>query len=210
MLWVVVLNYFVFKQKTQWKFIVAVLIAIIGVFLLITTKGFSFNPETIYGDLLSIFAFISWASYSSFSKPLSERIEPIFISSAIFFFGTIYLLPIALYQNAFLQIQAFSIKQWWIFLYLGFICTGLAYLLHLMSMSAKEVRSEHIVYFGLIMPVVSTIFSLITIPEENLTWRIGIGGILVLLSVVILLIKPQNKTPSIIKTNSIEENDQER
>ncbi len=190
-IWVVVLNFIFFKVKPQFKFIIALSIAMIGVFLLLTTKGFNFSPDTILGDVLSICAFASWASYTVFSKPLSERIKPIFVITSIFAFGTAFLLPIALWQGAFSQLATLSFSQWWILLYLGFVCTGLAYLLHMKSIAPKEVKTEHIAYFSILMPIVATIFSLIT-SEEQLSWRIAIGGFLVIGSVAILLYKGKN------------------
>lgn len=189
-LWVVVMNFIFFKQKPSLKFLIAVFVAIFGVFLLITNQGFQFSPETIKGDLLSLAAFISWASYSTFSKPFSENTNPLFVITSVFLFGFIYLLPIAIWQKGFIQIHDFDGFQWGIFLYLGIICTGLAYWLHMKSMAHPDIKSEHIVYFGLLMPIVSTVFSLIT-SDEELTWRIVFGGILVLLSVVIVLTKPK-------------------
>jgi drug/metabolite transporter (DMT)-like permease len=192
-IWVVIMNFVIFKQKPKLKFLFGVIIGIIGVIILITEKDFSLSSDTIKGDVLSIFAFISWASYSVFSKPLSEKNDPLFVITAIFMYGTVFLFPLALNDGGFQQIMDFSFFQWGIMLYLGFVCTGIAYYIHLKALSHPEISSNTVVYFGLLMPIVSTIFSLLTSEDEELTNRIFAGGLLILVSVAIVLYRPRKR-----------------
>ncbi|MCF2141986.1 MAG: DMT family transporter [Candidatus Lokiarchaeota archaeon] len=194
-IWVIVLNYFFFHQKPHLKFIIGVILAIIGVILLITGKGLTLSPDTIKGDLLSIIAFISWAAYSSFSKPISEKMPPLYSITSILLISTVILSGFAFGTGLTDQISQLSEIQWGIMIYLGIICTGLAYVLHLVGVAGEKVKTEYVVYTGFIMPVVSTIYSVIFL-DKIFTNRMLLGGILIMFSAVIVQYQNQNKEQS--------------
>ena len=193
-IWVVLINFLVFKQKPQLKFIMGVLTGIFGVILIITSSSVSSSTNTLKGDLLSIVAFICWGSYTAFSKPLAVKIKPKYLTTSVLMFGGIFLSGISIGTGLFDQVNQLTTIQWVVLLYLGFICTGLAYLLHMIGLSGPEVKSEYIAYFTLIMPIISASFSVLFLGEQ-LSWRIGLGTFFVFLSVLIIQYKRRKLLP---------------
>lgn len=191
-IWVILINFLVFKEKPNINFIIAVATALFGVILLITQKGFTISTVTIKGDLLSILAFVSWASYSAFSKPISKKLNPIYSTTTILIFSSIFLVSFAFVSGLPEQLGYLTGIQWGIMIYLGVICTGFAYVIHLIAVSGDDVKTEYVVYTGFIMPIVSTIYSVLFL-GDILTWRILIGGFLVIISVVIIQIPGKRK-----------------
>ncbi len=189
--WVILINYLVFHDIPSKKFFLAVIVGFGGVILLITQKGWSLSTDTIKGDLFSIIAFISWASYSSFSKPMSKKMKPLYSITSILLLATFFLVGFAYFTGMPDQIAQLTGKQWWIMIYLGFICTGLAYVLHLFGVSGDGVKTEYVVYLGFVMPIISTLYSILFL-EAVLTWRIFFGGLLIIFSVI--LVQKRKKT----------------
>ena len=184
-IWVIILNYFFFKQKPQLKFIFGIAIAIIGVLFLITDDKFSFSAGKIKGDIISIVAFASWGAYSSFSKPIAEKMPQLYSIASVLVISSIILVSFAFGTGLATQIMVLSLGQWAIMVYLGVVCTGLAYVIQLVGISGNEVKTEYVVYTGFIMPVVSTVYSVLFLSKE-FTVRMLIGGILVILSAVVV------------------------
>ncbi|MHA1519853.1 MAG: DMT family transporter [Promethearchaeota archaeon] len=190
-IWVILINYLVFHTVPNKKFMIAVVIGIGGIFLLITNKGWTLSTETLKGDLLSILAFISWASYSSFSKPLSKKMKPLYSIASILLFSTFFLVGIAYITGMPEQLSQLDGVQWGIMLYLGFVCTGLAYVLHLFGISGEGVKTEYMVYLGFIMPIVSTFYSIMFL-DAIITWRILFGALLIIFSVILVQNRHRN------------------
>ncbi len=196
-IWVVLINFIVFKQKPNLKFMLGVSIGVFGVVLIITQPNFALSKETIKGDLFSILTFISWGSYSALSKPLAVKIPPLPLTTSVLFFGAFSLAALSFSTGLIDQTSQLTGRQWLILLYLGFVCTGLTYLLHMIGLSGTEVKSEYVTYFGLIMPIIATSFSVLFL-DEQLSWRIGLGGLFVLLSVFIIQFKKQKNEDHIV------------
>ena len=92
--------------------------------------------------------------------------------------------------------------QWGIMLYLGFVCTGLAYVLHLFGISGEGVKTEYMVYLGFIMPIVSALYSILFL-DAILTWRIFFGALLIIFSVI--LVQNRKKIPEKEEKNEKDE-----
>jgi drug/metabolite transporter (DMT)-like permease len=189
-LWVVLINFLVFKQKPAKKFIFAFLFGIAGVILILISSNFDFSTNTLKGDFLSLITFLLWGSYIAFSKPLSMKIKATHMVSIMFLVGLVILIPLSIAEGGVYQLQQLNGFQWGILVYLGVFCTGFTYLLQNFALSNKDVPSEHISYLMILLPVVSVIFSLIFL-EEVLTWSILVGGLLIIFSVIIVNQKPK-------------------
>ena len=70
----------------------------LGVFgLMITTyKNGGFSVD--YGSVLFFIAILCWAYYSAFAKPVLDKYPPIITTAWIMLFGSLFQLPLAIYQ----------------------------------------------------------------------------------------------------------------
>ena len=96
--WVVVFNYFIFKQKPKWLFVLGLGIAFIGV-LLILLNDLASTKVYLLGDLISIIAYTLWGGYTAISKSLASRENPLFVTTGIFLAATFFLIPLSYITN---------------------------------------------------------------------------------------------------------------
>ncbi|MFC1650960.1 DMT family transporter [Candidatus Latescibacterota bacterium] len=64
--------------------------------VLILFEGGSFSIDK--GSLLFFLGLFCWAFYAVFSKPILDRYSPITVTAWVLFFGTVFQLPLAIYQ----------------------------------------------------------------------------------------------------------------
>ena len=83
-------------------FIVGSIIAFIGVACVIFNSSFNIEVKPL-GDLLSIFAAVSFAIYCIVVKKLNARYDTLFISRKIFFYGVFTALPFLTFQDHFMD-----------------------------------------------------------------------------------------------------------
>ena len=90
--WVVVFNYFIFKQKPKWLFVLGLGIAFIGV-LLILLNDLASTKVYLLGDLISIIAYTLWGGYTAISKSLASRENPLFVTTRNILSGNVFFNP---------------------------------------------------------------------------------------------------------------------
>jgi drug/metabolite transporter (DMT)-like permease len=179
--WVVLINFVYFKQKPRKIFLLGALLAFIGVVLVATNDDFSLSPDTITGDIISIFAFILWGAYTAFCKPLTNEERPIFVTIATIFWGTVVIVPIAFLFGGISESAQLSGIEWVIMVYLGIVCIGLTFVLWNFALSNKNVPSENISLFTMLTPIIGITTSYFWLGEE-ITPRIIIGCAIILLA----------------------------
>jgi len=81
-------------------------------------------------------------------------------------------------------------KNWAKFLYLGIFGTTFPFLFH--NWGQKFISSDKTGIIFATEPIWATAFG-IWIDKEEFSWRIGVGGILILISIYIVLYKPKKK-----------------
>ncbi|UYP46880.1 hypothetical protein NEF87_003165 [Candidatus Lokiarchaeum ossiferum] len=189
--WVVLINFFVFKQQIKKNFIVGLILAFIGVILILLTDEFNFSSATIIGDVGTLIAYIIWGMYSAFTAKMNEKYNPLFSTLSIFISSLILLLPMALIQGGFQEITQMSSINWLALLYLGIICGGIAFWIYNIALSNEQVSSEYIVIFSLLNPIIGVVTGIILL-GEGLVIREIIGIIIILSAIVLANCQPNN------------------
>ena len=72
-----------------------VVLGVAGLMMIIFEGG---KLSVDFGSLLFFFGIICWACYSVFAKPVLEEYSPVITMAWILLFGSLYMLPLALYQ----------------------------------------------------------------------------------------------------------------
>ena len=122
-------------------------------------------------------------------KPLFEKYSQIAILYYQSIFGVLFLIPFSLFEK--IDFNSFNISIVIHLLFLGVLCSALAYTLYIFSMSHLGVSNASI-YLNLI-PVVGVLASA-TILHEIINLNQIIGGMLVLFSVY-MINKEESKPP---------------
>lgn len=82
-------------EKPSFFTFAGVLFGVAGLVMIIFEGG---RLSIDVGSLLFLCAVVCWASYSVFGKPVLDRYPPVITIAWIFLFGSLYMLPLALYQ----------------------------------------------------------------------------------------------------------------
>lgn len=163
-------------------FIVGSIIAFIGVACVIFNSSFNIEVKPL-GDLLSIFAAVSFAIYCIVVKKLNARYDTLFISRKIFFYGVITALPFLTFQDHFMDFAILKEPVVWMhILFLGVVCSMLAFILWNEAINKLGAsRASNYLYFS---PVITLIASVWLLNENvSIVGYIGcaltIGGVIV-------------------------------
>lgn len=179
----VLLTKMMYKTEQLSKgFIVGSIIAFIGVACVIFNSSFNIEVKPL-GDLLSIFAAISFAIYCIVVKKLNARYDTLFISRKIFFYGVITALPFLTFQDHFMDFAILKEPVVWMhILFLGVVCSMLAFILWNEAINKLGAsRASNYLYFS---PVITLIASVWLLNENvSIVGYIGcaltIGGVIV-------------------------------
>lgn len=177
----------IYKTKLSWMKIVAILIAICGVVILSYVKTESRVSGELLGILLLMAAGVFWAVYNFMMKRVVNQYPPITLLFYITLFGTIFLLPLALFERT--AWQAPTLLSFSMMLFLGVFCSVIAYLLY--NRGLKTMAPSTITSMLNLMPIIGVFFSWILLGEQ-VTLRKIIGGAIVILGVMLSVRKSKS------------------
>ena len=179
----VLLTKMMYKTEQLSKgFIVGSIIAFIGVACVIFNSSFNIEVKPL-GDLLSIFAAVSFAIYCIVVKKLNARYDTLFISRKIFFYGVITALPFLTFQDHFMDFAILKEPVVWMhILFLGVVCSMLAFILWNEAINKLGAsRASNYLYFSPVITLIASVWLL----NENVSTvgyigcALTIGGVIV-------------------------------
>ena len=179
----------IYQKKLSAIKIVAILIAIVGVVILSYVKSEARVEGELFGIILFIIAGIGWAVYNFMMKRVVNHYPPITLQFYTTLFGTIFLLPLALFERA--QWQQPTLLSFSMMMFLGVFCSVVAYLLYnrgLTTMAPSTVTS-----MLTLMPLIGVFFSWLLLGEQ-VTLRKIIGGAIVIFGVMLSVRKTKADT----------------
>ncbi len=160
--------------------IVAILIAIGGVVILSYEKPDARQDGELLGILLLVIAGVVWAVYNFMTKKVVNRYPPITLLFYSTLFGTVFLLPLALFERGeWRQPTSLSFAM---MLFLGVFCSVLAYLLY--NRGLKTMAASTVTSMLNLVPIFGVFFSWALLGEE-VTARKFIGGAIVIFGVML-------------------------
>lgn len=146
-----IFSHFYLKEKATSKLIFGAVLALFGVVLVIKPTEFSLYPMKVVGDLLCLGSAISWAIYSVLGRRALSNSGTNEMTTYSMAFGVLFLLPASFIFEK--PVVTTSIDTVSIILYLGLLCSALAFLLW--SRALKEVQATKAGAFLFFIPVVS-------------------------------------------------------
>ncbi|MGG2067485.1 DMT family transporter [Bacillus sp. S14(2024)] len=172
------------KEKIRWKYWIGMFAGMCGVLLITIPGNQNVSTSPFIGDLLILASTILFAFYNILLK---QRKEEANLTSGAFttltlLVGAIIVLPFTIFEVSYHGIpDAITWKAWGSLVYLIVGPTILAYLLW--NKALEEVSAAVGGMYLNVLPLVSIMASVILLGEV-ITWRIVVGGGLVLLAVV--------------------------
>lgn len=162
-------------EKLNWKKIGGIILALIGVYAII---GAGSGNISIPGVLLSVFSVLLWSLVAVFTRKVTQKYDSLQVTRLGAGIAAICYLPVCAGE----LIGGQSIQMDWTcvvsLLYMGIICTGIAYFLWNKSLSIIEAGTCSAFYP--IQPLVSTILGVLFLKETvGLNFFVGAAFIVI-------------------------------
>lgn len=171
----------VLKEKLTWQKISGVILSLVGVYLIIggSTGG------VLLGILVSLFSVVVWSIVSVFMRKITQKYDPVQITTYGILIAAACNLPIAITQTAVSGKLSLDFPAVLSLLYMGIVCTGFAHFLWNKSLSMLPAGNCSLFYP--IQPVTSVMFGVIFL-RESLTSKMIIGGLLIIIGIIFCLV----------------------
>ncbi|MDE5412826.1 DMT family transporter [Alkalihalobacterium chitinilyticum] len=181
---IVLLSGLFLKETITKRHIVGMSVALFGVAIIITNGHLldlvklGFEPI----DFILLGAVISWALYSVLGKVVLGKYSAIVSTTYAVFFGTLFLLPFALYELTWTQVQGASIGVWASLLHMSVFVTVISFIMYYQGI--QKVGAAKASIFINVMPVSAVIMATLFL-GETFTLAHGVGAAFVLSGVYI-------------------------
>ena len=161
-----------FREKVNAVNITGILLSLIGIVLVVMSKG-ELGKHFIFGIVLLLIAVLSEVGHASLTKRLSGHSSSQVIVMYQFLIGSVYLFPLFLFKG----LDGFSSRflsadVWYPIICLAVLCSSLAFSLWVSTIKSLGVAKSSI--FSALIPVVSAIAACL-LGQEDLNLRQFIG-----------------------------------
>lgn len=178
----------IYKTKLSAVKVIGILIAIGGVVILSYVKAEARQQNELLGIVLLIVAGIAWAFYNFLTKKVVNRYPSISLLFYQTLFGTLFMLPLSLFERA--QWQAPTLTTFSMMLFLGVFCSVIAFLLY--NLGLKKLSPSSVTSMLNLVPIFGVFFSWLLL-GERVTLQKVIGGAIVILGVMLSLRKSKQE-----------------
>lgn len=188
----------ILKEKLTVRKIICIILAIVGVHTII--GGSNENGEVL-GILISVFAVISWSLISVIVRRVTQKYDPIQITTYAIIVAAVCTLPFSIGEFIITPNIQFNWTVILSLIYIGVVCTALAHFLWNKSLSMIEAGACSLFYP--VQPMVAVFLGWMFL-GESINISFVIGAILIIGGVVFSVIgKKEEKVESEIKEKNI-------
>lgn len=175
-------NRIIFKDSIIPRNIVFIVLSMIGVGLVVASDlRLDLSWWAILGYGLMILSIISWTAYNLFTKKVTLKYSSLKVTTIQSIMALIIFLPSLFFAPP--NFQLFETKHWIHLLFLGIICSGVAYYLYVHSVDKLGLTIPNI--FINFIPVVTIITNAIMFQMQIHITQI-IGGLLIIITMTLL------------------------
>ena len=175
--WVLIISVLIGVERLRWWKWVGVAFSILGVFVLMGDKLLTFGDETIFGDLILLFAVLSWSLYTVICKPIVERYGALETTFLVMSFGALLYFPFGLFFTITGDFSSAGTGAWLGIIYMGILTSGVAYYLWIWLL--ERIRPSQVAVIASAQPPTTVLLAWFVygeIPSLNLLLSIVIVG----------------------------------
>lgn len=192
-IFVLIIAALMIKERISFFKVAGIILGAGGAVVLITYRGdLSFNSDTFTGNLLAVLNTLAYAIYLVIIKPLMNKYGSITIMKWVFFFGTLFAIPVTIDSAFSLSFAGFSAYTWFSLFFVIVVTTFMAYLLTINAL--KYVEAGVVSYYIYLQPVIATLISF-WLGLQLLTWQHGLAAAMIFAGVYLvskkIRVKPQ-------------------
>jgi len=181
-IFVLLLSKFMLKEEITLKKTFGIALAFTGVAIVIFERGISASAEFIYGNIILLFAVITWALFTILGKPLVLKFGTLSTTASTNLAGSLLLLPFGMYSASVFSFDNLHIIDWMGIFYLGIGTSIIGYLLWYYAL--RRIEASRLAVFANGQPIIATILSVIFL-DAVITAQFIIGGFVTIAGVII-------------------------
>lgn len=177
----------VLKEKITGLKISGLLLAITGAFLILRYRGnFEVGSDTIAGDMMTLVNSTSWAIFVVLVKPIMMKYNTVTAMRLMFLFGSIYILPVGLYDTLHTNWHAFNTHAIYAICFVVVATTFFAYLLNIYGL--QSLSPSVVSMYIYLQPFLATAFAIL-LGKDTLTPTKIFSGILIICGLYLVNLK---------------------
>ena len=186
----------VLKERVTFLKVSGLTLAICGALTLILFKGnFELGSKTIKGDLMTLINATSWAIFVVMVKPVMQTYNTVTVMRWMFLFGTIYIMPIGLYDTLHTNWQAFTGHAVFATCFVVVATTFFAYLLNIYGL--QSLSPNVVSMYIYLQPFLASFFAIL-MGEDKLTPTKLFSGALIICGLYLVNYKKTVTTKKIV------------
>ena len=192
-IFVVILSFFIFKNKINFIKILGIILGFIGAMILILTadSNSSIGRNIPLGNFLFIVNSISYAYYLIIVKPMVEKYDLITLFKWLFLIGLIFNFPLGI--NQFLDVDWASLPLWEAILPMVFVVVGTTCMTYFLNGYAlSKITSTEVAVFMYLQPIIGILFAIFT-KSDTITLIMFVASVLIFTGVYLTSVLKQKK-----------------
>ena len=192
-IFVVILSFFIFKNKINFIKILGIILGFIGAMILILTadSNSSIGRNIPLGNFLFIVNSISYAYYLIIVKPMAEKYDLITLFKWLFLIGLIFNFPLGI--NQFLDVDWASLPLWEAVLPMVFVVVGTTCMTYFLNGYAlSKITSTEVAVFMYLQPIIGILFAIFT-KSDTINLIMFVASILIFTGVYLTSVLKQKK-----------------
>ena len=192
-IFVVILSFFIFKNKINFIKILGIILGFIGAMILILTadSNSSIGRNIPLGNFLFIINSISYAYYLIIVKPMAEKYDLITLFKWLFLIGLIFNFPLGI--NQFLGVDWASLPLWEAVLPMVFVVVGTTCMTYFLNGYAlSKITSTEVAVFMYLQPIIGILFAIFT-KSDTITLIMFVASVLIFTGVYLTSVLKQKK-----------------
>ena len=192
-IFVVILSFFIFKNKINFIKILGIILGFIGAMILILTadSNSSIGRNIPLGNFLFIVNSISYAYYLIIVKPMAEKYDLITLFKWLFLIGLIFNFPLGI--NQFLDVDWASLPLWEAVLPMVFVVVGTTCMTYFLNGYAlSKITSTEVAVFMYLQPIIGILFAIFT-KSDTINLIMFIASVLIFTGVYLTSVLKQKK-----------------
>ena len=192
-IFVVILSFFIFKNKINFIKILGIILGFIGAMILILTadSNNSIGRNIPLGNFLFIVNCISYAYYLIIVKPMAEKYDLITLFKWLFLIGLIFNFPLGI--NQFLDVDWASLPLWEAVLPMVFVVVGTTCMTYFLNGYAlSKITSTEVAVFMYLQPIIGILFAIFT-KSDTITIIMFVASVLIFTGVYLTSVLKQKK-----------------
>ena len=192
-IFVVILSFFIFKNKINFIKILGIILGFIGAMILILTadSNSSIGRNIPLGNFLFIVNSISYAYYLIIVKPMAEKYDLITLFKWLFLIGLIFNFPLGI--NQFLDVDWACLPLWEAILPMVFVVVGTTCMTYFLNGYAlSKITSTEVAVFMYLQPIIGILFAIFT-KSDTINLIMFIASVLIFTGVYLTSVLKQKK-----------------